>query len=168
MTITEDMTRIAYKKKWDLDILQELWCRLIETPEPNPPVEKMENWLTTRYHHLRLNLIRNTQRREELLRTEYESVSGLVTEDDSALDPLEILIADEEINRRMDGLSDALAATLASHLKGRTTEELALEFKTTTDVMYKRLQRAKEEIKGDNNDGRQQEDLSRGVHITNR
>ena len=102
----------------------------------------------------------NSHRRLESRRREIEQEYGAAinrnltgqSAEVLAADPMEIM-AYEEMKDRLDALSPLLYATVELHyIQGLPVREIADMNETTEDVIYKRLQRARDIVTGDNND----------------
>lgn len=104
-------------------------------------------------HQTCTKLIRDETRRREIEQEHGESINNGLdgSREYLSADPLEIM-AYEEMRSRLDELSPKLYNAVERHyIDGRSVTSIAEEDGVSEDVVYKRLQRARDVITGDNN-----------------
>ena len=147
MELTTEMIEYCEKQPWDDDDRQDVYVRVLE--HEGEPSSVNNAWLSRMYTNLRNNRARDDARRREIVGDAQATLAGMVSDDNTA-DPLDILMSQEEIENRVSGLSTLLYDTLVSHVvHGATPHELAVRYDVKEEVIYKRLQRARELVKGE-------------------
>lgn len=95
------------------------------------------------------------QRRREIEAQYGDNINARLTGQSSealAADPFDMMTRDEML-KRLDDLSPVLRRTVEAHyLDGMTVQKIAKGRGVTEDVIYKRLQRARDIVTGDTND----------------
>ncbi len=136
------------------DLAQDVIVLLLEKEAEGTLVESEVFGLCKRMAELRsISLHKLETRRREIEQENGESInSGLDgSREYLSADPMEIM-AYEEMRSRLDELSPKLYNAVERHyIDGRSVTDIAEEDGVSEDVIYKRLQRARDEVTGDNN-----------------
>ena len=134
---------------WDEDLKQDIYVKLLELEDK----EIDTNYLSRMYSNARLDERRIEARRREI---EVESVDyitsalGLV---DEGCDPMDLMIAEQEVARKLKELSPILRVTLERVvIDGAEPEDVAVEEGTSVNVIYQRVHQAKTILRGENNE----------------
>ena len=106
-------------------------------------------------HHKATNLRVNEGRRREIEQEHGKAINRTLTGQSAeslAADPFDSM-SEEEAADRLHGLSPALyRIAIAHYIYGISVQEIARHDNLTEDAVYKRLQRARDIVTGDNND----------------
>lgn len=144
----EILTYIEKQWKWDEDLKQDLIVDLLELPED---AQVNKSWCVTWYNRHKVNESVKQNNRKRLEEENVDAILAFCHPNSRSDDPMDLLIAHEEMDERFDGLSPLLYDTLeAIELEGRTPEEIAAENGESVEAVYKRAQRARKILQGNN------------------
>lgn len=133
--------------KWDEDIKQEVYLAILEKPEG---YEINKGWCQSTYENLRNRDARDERRHRQILQDNADSVRATFFSENQADDPSDVLSADELVGSRYAQLSPLVRKTLEMHyIQGMTIEDIAGQEWVDPNVIYKRLQRGREILKGE-------------------
>jgi DNA-directed RNA polymerase specialized sigma24 family protein len=131
------------KQPWDDDLRQDLYVKLLGMEDKVIDT----NYLSRMYTNLRNNDKRNEERRAELISEHAEDIMLAFSLDEPAMDPLDIMIQEEEVENKLKELSPLLRATLERVVvDGVSPEDLAEEEGTSANVIYQRVHEAKRRL----------------------
>lgn len=148
MDITPHMIKYCEKHFKDDDLRQDLYVKLLEMDEPD---EWDDNWLTRMYTNLRIDQRRKEMRRREIL-TEFRDLVASSTTGHTGVapDPADVLEHEEEMNQRLEELSDMQLNTLNElYFEGLTPEELAEKEGVARNAIDQRVHNIKKALKGE-------------------
>lgn len=140
---------------WAEDVAQNVIVLLLEKEAAGELREKEMFGLAKGMARLRsINHVTNESRRREIEQEHGKAINRTLTGQSAeslAADPFEG-VATVEMNKRINNLSSLLYNTVnAYYILGLTVLEIAEAQEVTEDVVYKRLQRARDIVTGDNN-----------------
>jgi RNA polymerase sigma factor (sigma-70 family) len=134
---------------WADDIAQDTMVALLEE-EPFDDRYHLFAMCQLNAKHRAINFKMKEERRREIEQEHGDKINSMLTEQSAELlaaDPYEVM-AYEEMRDRLDTLSPLLYSTTERHyIDGLSVAEIAEQDEVTEDVIYKRLQRAREFIR---------------------
>ncbi len=143
MNIEQAYEYIQSRSDWTEDEQQDLLVKLLEWDKEEKELSKA--FIQQCYTFSKIDEVRKARRRAEL----NETHGGWET-DEFHPDPLDQLIHEEEVGARMDSLSPLLMDTLVDYyIHGRTPEEIADEQGENVWAIRKRIERARNTMKGE-------------------
>ena len=149
MQLQQWMIDYAEAQPWDNDLRQDLYVKLLEMDDK----EINTDYLSRAYTNMNTDKMRVESRRREI---EDESIHYICLSlgwSDLVADPMDQMIAHEEISMKLKELSPLLRATLERVvIDGVTPEEMAEEEGTSANVIYQRVHQAKAILRGENNE----------------
>jgi DNA-directed RNA polymerase specialized sigma24 family protein len=145
MQLTTDMIEYCEAQPWDEDHRQEVYIKVMEYK--GEPSDVNDAWLSRMYTNHMHNVRRDEARRVEIL-------DGLTGESlavaDPALDPMEILMAEEALGERTKGMTALMEHTLTKHyIEGKSIAEIAEEEGEDNVTIRVRLNRGRNILKGE-------------------
>lgn len=150
MELTQDMIDFCESQKWDPDVRQDVYKRVLLSPEK----EVHNGWLTTVYN----NLYKDSLRADLLhgaLEEEFRDmiIRQLGHDNGEGADPLDILMGTEDMHNKLKLLSPLLLQTLIRvFLDGMPVAELAAWEGVEVNVIYQRIHQAKKILEGAENE----------------
>ena len=158
MEITNDIILYVEGLSIDDETRQNLYLKFLnmsEREEEFPSEEYMQNWVWScltkmQSHHNQVEY----NRQRILMESKEEIAMGLgVDPDGAAPDPMDLLIAEEEFENKLKELSPLLRVTLERVvIDGAEPEDVAVEEGTSVNVIYQRVHKAKEILRGNSNE----------------
>jgi len=146
MQLTPQMIAFCEKQKWDEDLRQEVYVKVLECDH----TETHDGWLSTIYSNLLTDKRRATKLHADLIQAHYDTIVKTLALDGTNADPMDIRDSEQQIEVRLKDLSYLLRATLDLVLiEGYTPEELAEREGTTANVIYQRIHQARKLLKGE-------------------
>lgn len=145
MKLTQAMIDYCESQPWDDDMRQDVYVKVMETPE----TEVNNPWLSRIYTNLCHDEREKNRRRQELIDENIAEVRHLLGMDDIGPDVVDELEAAERLIWKVKDLSPLLRATLYNLLiEGMGPEEIADKEQVKTNVIYKRLHDIKQHVTG--------------------
>jgi RNA polymerase sigma factor (sigma-70 family) len=135
---------------WAEDIAQDVLVKLFEKESTLGDEDNIFGLVPLMVVRRCLNFKRDEGRRREIEQEHGDAINRNLDGSREALsaDPLEVM-AYEEMRSRLDELSPKLYNTVQAHyINGLSVREIAEEQEVTEDVIYKRLQRARDMVSG--------------------
>jgi len=146
MQLTPQMIAFCEKQKWDEDLRQEVYVKVLECDV----AATHDGWLSTIYSNLLTDKRRATKLHADLIQAHYDTIVKTLALDGTNADPMDIRDSEQQIEVRLKDLSYLLRATLDLVLiEGYTPEELAEREGTTANVIYQRIHQARKLLKGE-------------------
>jgi len=146
MELKQAMITYCEAQPWDEDIRQDVYAKILETAET--PIT--EAWLSTVYHNLKKNNLRDERRRAEIRTDNHDAIVNTLGLNDEEADPLDSLMQDEDIQRKLKLLTPLLLQTLIRvFVEGMSPEELAKWESTTANTIYQRIHQTRKLLEGD-------------------
>lgn len=143
MEITKEVTDVLenLRNRFGDDLVQEAYLFAMEY---EGEVTNLKGFLGTKLNHLESN-----ERHVERNRRRLEVEAGLTTaEQETAPDPLDLLVAEEALVETLKELSDLNRATFLKYwAEGMSIEDIAKEYDQHPEVARVRMQRAKKQFK---------------------
>lgn len=153
--LTNEQLQVIIDLNLDDDLRQDLVLAWLESEEPPykfTSVHHIRAFVAGYYRNLKRARYQKEYNRLRLLLENEEDVRDMCMSADGE-DPMDILIAEEEMRERYEGLSPLLKTTLdATVHEGMIPEEIAEAHGVSADVIYKRIERIKLSLKGNNNE----------------
>ena len=149
MQLQQWMIDYAEAQPWDNDLRQDLYVKLLEMDDK----EINTDYLSRAYTNMNTDKMRVESRRREIEDESVHYICLALGWSDLVADPMDQMIAHEEISMKLKELSPLLRATLERvMINGLTPEELAAEEGSKANAIYWRVNRAKQILRGDNNE----------------
>lgn len=140
---------IESKTKWDEDVKQDLYVRLLEMEDKD--INK--TYIGLMYSTAHANNHNVETRRRELIMDNKDAIRSALGHEGEALDPYDILSIQEELEDRLTNMSPLLFSTFERVVIGEETpEELAEDEGLSPNVIYQRVWQVKQQLKGIAND----------------
>lgn len=154
MKLTPEIIEIAEDMpNWDEDLRQDLYVKWLEADEEEFDLDtpaKIRAYLHQRYKNLKYNRDSVAARRAELEKENVEAITRNLGLADVAADPFDKLAAEEEVTLRLKEMSPLIRETFDRViLGGESIEAVALDERTTANVIYQRVWEAKKILQGD-------------------
>jgi len=147
---TEIMKYCQSCYKWDDDLRQDVYMKIMELPEGT---EVNKAWCLTVYRHLWTNRNFIEGNRARLREENYDLIVNNLALDKAADDPADTAESEDTILKHLDSLSAALQDTMIQfYFEGRSAEEIAETNNENVEAVRKRITRARKQLKGDTND----------------
>ena len=142
---------------WVDDIVQDCYVSILETAGE---AEDIYNIASVIAYRKAISFKKGELRRREIEDEHGGKINSVLTGQSAELlaaDPLEVM-AYEEMRDRLDGLSPLLYSTTYRHyINGLSVADIADSDAVTEDVVYKRLQRARDFVSDGDDDGQENE-----------
>ena len=144
MDITQEMRDFAEAQKWDEDMKQDMYVKLLEQPEGYMDGVSVKKLMTTVYNRNVIDSGAKEARRRELVLENVQAIEGLHGTDDTC-DPIEHLTADELLER-IESLSPLLYNTFRCYVEGTPIQKIADDYGVDSNTIYQRIHAIKQEI----------------------
>jgi DNA-directed RNA polymerase specialized sigma24 family protein len=144
MKITQEMIEFAEAQKWDEDLKQDMYVKLLEQPDDYMEGVGVESLMTQVYNRNVIDGARKEARRKELVQENVQAIEALHGTDDIH-DPIEYLAVDNLFSR-MHCLSPLLYNTLQDYVYGASIQEIAEKNNVDANTIYQRIHAIKKEL----------------------
>lgn len=154
--LTSATIDLVEELNWATDLRQDFYVAWMEAPD-NERVFANVQHLRSFCHGFYANLLRNqkavARRRMEIEQESVDYITSALGLIDEGCDPMDQMIAEEEIGNKLKELSPLLRVTLERVvIDGASHEDVAVEEGTSVNVIYQRLHKAKEILRGNSNE----------------
>jgi len=145
MELTNELIEFCESQKWDNDIRQDVYDKLLHLDDKYLLIEDVKSYASTIYKHCVYTAFEKARRRLELLDEHDGQVrTNLGYAKSNSSDPADILVGTADMEAKLKDLSPLLRATLEGVVRGENPEEQAAKEGVNVNVIYKRIQRIKE------------------------
>jgi len=154
--LTPEIIAVVEELNWDADLKQDFYVQMLEGKGPQNGFGSdahIRSFANAFYANLRKNKVKVEKRRREIETESVDYITSALGLVDEGCDPMDQMIAEEEITSKLKELSPLLRATLERVvIGGERPEDLAVEEGTSANVIYQRVHKAREILRGVDNE----------------